>query len=212
MRLVMPEFFQNPPVLSALIGFIAGAALAVLFLMTRISSLKSTLTEREKSTNRIIAKLEADEASSKSEIAQLRNSEATLFKSQSELETRLEIQRQRNQDTLQLLNTVEERFTNTFRDLSHDALKLSQQQFLQLAESTLQNAQKEARDEFEKREQAAAQLMKSVAESLETMQSRTGEIEKGREGDNRDALESEDIAFKANSAANDFRAALDDEI
>jgi DNA recombination protein RmuC len=178
----MPEFFQNPSVLSALIAFIAGIVLAVLFLMIRISSLKSTLAEREKSANRTIADLEADEASYKAEIAQLRSSEASLFKSQSELETRLENQRQRNAETLQLLGTVEERFTNTFKALSTDALKLSQQQFLQLAKSTFQTEQKEAKGELEKREQAVAHLVKPVAESLEKMQARIGEIEKAREG------------------------------
>ena len=141
----MPEFFQNPSVLSALIGFIAGIVLAVLFLMIRISSLKSTLAEREKSTNRTIADLEADEASYRAEVAQLRSSESSLFKSQSELETRLENQRQRNAETLQLLSTVEERFTNSFKALSTDALKLSQQQFLQLAKSTFQTEQRKRR-------------------------------------------------------------------
>jgi len=178
----MPEFFQNPSVLSALIAFIAGIVLAVLLLMIRISSLRSTLAERERSANRTIADLEADEASYKAEITQLRSSESTLFKSQSELETRLENQRQRNSETLQLLNTVEERFADTFKALSTDALKLSQQQFLQLAKSTFQTEQKEAKGELEKREQAVAHLVKPVAESLEKMQARIGEIEKAREG------------------------------
>lgn len=178
----MPEFFQNPSVLSALVGFIGGAVFAVLVLMIRISSLRSTLEEREKATSKDLANLEASEANLRAEVDQLRSSESSLLKSQSELEIRLENQKQRHDETVKLLNTVEERFAHSFKALSSDALKNTQQQFLDLAKTTFKTEQKEAKGELEKREQAVAHLVKPVAESLEKMQTRISEIEKAREG------------------------------
>lgn len=178
----MPEFFQNPSVLPAVLGFCAGFVLALLVLMIRVGSLRTTLIEREKASNRTIADLEADEASYLAEISQLRSSESHLFKRQSELETRLENQHERYEETVDLLATLEERFALTFKSLSNEALRQSQQQFLQLAKSTFRTEQREAKGELEKREQAVAHLVKPVAESLEKMQARIGEIEKAREG------------------------------
>jgi len=178
----MPEFLENFSQMSALVGFIGGIILAVLVQMIRISALRSTLREREKATTETITNLEATEITLRKKIEELQNSEADLLKEKSEAKIHLENQKQRHEETLKLLNTVEERFSNSFKALSGEALKSTQQQFLELAKSTFRAEQKEAKGELEKREQAVKHLVKPVSESLDKMQLRIGEIEKAREG------------------------------
>jgi DNA recombination protein RmuC len=160
----------------------AGFLLAFLILMVRLSSVNATARERQRSDQRMIVDLEAAEAGLKDELTQLRHEESLLLKRQGELDHQVQAQQTRHLETVDLLNTVEERFTDTFKALSSDTLKLSQQQFLHLAKSTFQTEQKQAKGELEKREQAVAHLVKPVADSLEKMQGRIGEIEKAREG------------------------------
>ncbi|MDB4670280.1 DNA recombination protein RmuC, partial [Akkermansiaceae bacterium] len=161
---------------------VGGFLLAFLILMVRLSSVNATAREREKGSMKAIAELEAAEAGLKDDLTELRHAESILLKRQGELEHQVQALQTRHLETSDLLNTVEARFTDTFKALSSDSLKVSQQQFLQLAKSTFQTEQKEAQGELSKREQAVAHLVKPVAESLDKMQSRIGEIEKAREG------------------------------
>lgn len=161
---------------------VGGFLLAFLILMVRLSSVNATAREREKATAKTLVDMEATEATLKDEILGLRHAESILLKRQGQLEHQVQAQQTRHLETTDLLNTVETRFTDTFKALSSDSLKLSQQQFLHLAKSTFKTEQKEAQGELSKREQAVAHLVKPVAESLEKMQSRIGEIEKAREG------------------------------
>jgi len=161
---------------------VGGFLIAFLILMVRLSSVSATAREREKASSKAIIDLEATEAALRDEISDLRHAESILLKRQGELEHQVQAQQTRHLETTDLLNTVEARFTDTFKALSSDSLKLSQQQFLHLAKSAFQTEQKQARGELEKREQAVAHLVKPVAESLDKMQGRIGEIEKAREG------------------------------
>lgn len=166
-------------VASAVVG---GFFLAFLIFRPKAVALRTQLEERERSAVRVLAESQAVEATLREEVLGLRSAESSLLKRQGELETALQAQLTRNLEVQNLLNTAEQRFTDTFKALSSDALKLSQQQFMQLAKSTFQTEQKQAQGELEKREQAVAHLVKPVAESLEKMQGRLGELEKVREG------------------------------
>ncbi|MFW2384299.1 MAG: DNA recombination protein RmuC, partial [Akkermansiaceae bacterium] len=164
---------------SALIG---GFLLAFLIFRPKTVALRTQLEERERSEKKAISEYQAIETALRSELSELRSIESTLLKRQGELETSLQAQQTRNLETQDLLNTAEQRFTDTFKALSTDALKLSQQQFMHLAKSTFQTEQKQAQGELAKREQAVAHLVKPVSESLDKMLSRIGELEKAREG------------------------------
>ncbi|MGJ8695969.1 MAG: DNA recombination protein RmuC [Verrucomicrobiaceae bacterium] len=172
----------QPEVILATACAVGGFLLASLILLIKLSSINATAKEREKSAAKAIADLEAAEANLKDEIQELRHAESILVKRQGELEHQVQAQQTRHLETTDLLNTVEQRFTDTFKALSSDTLKLSQQQFLHLAKSTFQTEQKQAQGELAKREQAVAHLVKPVADSLEKIQGRIGEIEKAREG------------------------------
>ena len=165
----MPEFIQQPTTLSALIAFIVGLVIAALYFKAQLSSVKAAADERTKSTDKTISDHETEKTSLKSELETLRSSESTLLQHQSKLEAQIESFKQQQNET----NQLEKRFSDTFKSLSNDALKSTQQQFLDLAKTTFKTEQKQAKGELEKREQA---------ESLERMQTRIGEIEKAREG------------------------------
>jgi len=176
--LEMPEFLQHPATFSALVAFIIGFIIAALVFKAQLGSVKAAADERAKSAGKAITDHETEKTALKSELEILRSSESKLLQHQSKLETRIESFEQQQLEAARL----EKRFSDTFKSLSNDALKSSQQQFLDLAKTTFKTEQKQAKGELEKREQAVAHLVKPVAETLEKMQTRIGEIEKAREG------------------------------
>lgn len=165
----------------ALFGFIAGLFLMWLILRVKFASLKVRQEEQTRASNRAIASLEAGSANLESELTELRNTEVILLKRQGELEATLSGHKRRHVEQQQLLADMEARFANTFRTLSTDALRSSQQQFVALAQQALRAQQVEAQGIFDKRHNAVEQLVSPVAQSLEKMQSRVGEIEQARE-------------------------------
>jgi DNA recombination protein RmuC len=165
-----------------LASVLAGFIFAYLIFKPKTVGLRTQLEERERSQLKQLTEHQALEAALRDDLSELRNTEAILLKRQGELETALQAQQTRNLETQDLLNTAEQRFTDTFKALSSDALKLSQKQFIHLAQSTFQTEQKQAQGELAKREQAVAHLVKPVAESLEKIQGRIGDLEKAREG------------------------------
>ena len=82
-----------------------------------------------------------------------------------------------------LLSQHEARLTNTFKALSADTLKSTQDQFLSLAKNSLQSQQKEASNELEKRQTAINELVKPLSNTLEKVQQQISETEKTRLSD-----------------------------
>ena len=75
-----------------------------------------------------------------------------------------------------------EALTVTFRAISADALQQNNQAFLDLARVTLEKAQEAARGDLERRQQAIAEVVKPVRESLEKVDSKMQELETSRAG------------------------------
>ena len=90
--------------------------------------------------------------------------------------------RERAEDRTQMLRTAEEVLRNSFAGISAEVLRNSEKQFLNLAETRLQNQHQQARHDLESRKQAIESLLKPVSDSLKLVQSRLGEIEKERVG------------------------------
>lgn len=115
-------------------------------------------------------------------IGELQARVTALREERSELETRLEKEREAATEKLDLLNQAQARLAEAFKALSSDALKSNNQSFLDLAKATLEKYQESARSDLEKRQQAIDQLMKPVRESLQQFDSKIQDIEKTREG------------------------------
>jgi DNA recombination protein RmuC len=79
-----------------------------------------------------------------------------------------------------LLETAELKFRDAFKSLSADALQSNNQQFLDLANSTLSRFQQGAVQDLEAREKAVAALVKPLEDGLKRMDDKLGSVEKDR--------------------------------
>lgn len=162
-------------------GFVAGLFMMWLILRAKFAGIKVRHEEQSRSAEKSIADLEAGSANLEDELSELRNTESILLKRQGELEANVSGHKRRHAEQQQLLADMESRFANTFRSLSSDALQNSQKQLVTIAQQALQAQQQESQGVLEKRNMAVEQLITPVAQSLEKMQSRVGEIEQSRE-------------------------------
>ncbi|MBK1792284.1 DNA recombination protein RmuC [Persicirhabdus sediminis] len=119
---------------------------------------------------------------SNDELQELRAKEQDLMNSKTELETQLREVIRSAEEKQALLDSAEARFSDAFKALSADALRSSQEQFLQLAGKTLQNQQQQAVGELDQRRVAMEQMVKPVAESLNKVCGQISQLEKSREG------------------------------
>src|SRR3990172_6714325 len=87
------------------------------------------------------------------------------------------------EEKLAMLQKAEEQLKTVFRALSTEALEKNNQNFLDLAKTSLQTFQEGAKGDLEKRQQAIAELLKPVNESLTKLDTGIREIEKERKGD-----------------------------
>jgi DNA recombination protein RmuC len=175
-----------PPELAHYLSEIATGivALFVGWLFTRLaaSGRISAGLERLKAEERRSAEIEARLAQTAAE-AQRNEQDAQTFRNQlTELRSRLESELKAAAEKQALLERAEAKLSDTFKALSADALRVSSEQFLQLAKSSLATQTEEARGEIEKRKTAIENFVKPVAESLGKFELRIGEIEKAREG------------------------------
>jgi DNA recombination protein RmuC len=104
------------------------------------------------------------------------------------LETELRITKKSAENNLKMFETAKESLSDTFKALSSDALKTSKEDFLQLARLELEKLQSEARGDLEKRQDAVANLVKPIRESLEKVDTNIRQLEVAREGAYRDLL------------------------
>lgn len=116
------------------------------------------------------------------ENSQLRLDQAQMQARLSAAETRLEEERKSNQEKIELLDEAQTKLADAFKALSADALRSNNQQFLDLANVTLQKFQETAKGDLEQRHQAIDQLVKPLKESLDKVDSKIGDLEKTRAG------------------------------
>ena len=95
---------------------------------------------------------------------------------------RLDAERAAAAEKLALLSDAQQKLSDAFRALSADALARNNQTFLDLAKATLGQTQESARGDLEKRQQAIAELLTPVANSLEKVDAKIHELEKSRAG------------------------------
>lgn len=167
-----------PEIVTAIVALFVG------WLFTRLAAAGkiSAVNERLKAEERRSAEIEARLAQTAAE-AQSNEQDAQTFRNQlTELRSRLESELKAAAEKQALLERAEAKLSDTFKALSADALRVSSEQFLQLAKSSLATQTEEAKGEIEKRKTAIENFVKPVAESLGKFELRIGEIEKAREG------------------------------
>jgi DNA recombination protein RmuC len=132
----------------------------------------------EKNTR--IPELETAVVVKEERITALLTENADLKTNLSEIETRLTEERKAVEEKIGLLNEAEGKLSDAFKALSVDALRSSNQSFLELAKETLERYQEAARSDLQTRQTAIDELVKPLKESLEKVDGRIREIENAR--------------------------------
>ena len=175
-----PEIIPYLPWIAAGVGLLAGVAITALVLTGRHGKSAAAMRERLRAADRQAAELESRLARTEETRDQFRQETAELRARLAEMQAKLDAESKAAAEKQALLEKAEQKLADTFKALSADALKANAEQFLNLARTSLRATTAEAKDELEARRRAVEQLVKPVAESLEKVQSRIGEIEKAR--------------------------------
>jgi DNA recombination protein RmuC len=99
-----------------------------------------------------------------------------------DLQARLETERKSTNEKLALLEDTRQKVSDAFKALSADALARNSQSFLELAGTALAKTQEAARGDLELRQQAIADMVTPVRESLDQVDHKIQELEKARAG------------------------------
>ncbi len=176
----MPAELQ-PHILNAIavaLGLLLGWLITWLVAKSRLSALLERHKAAEERANELGSRL-VDQITSKEKLeAELQSMRDELTRSEAHLKAELKAAEEKHA----LLERAEEKLTHTFKSLSSEALKVSSEQFLQLAKTSLTTQTEQAKSELEKRKTAIENLVTPVKESLGKFELRIGEIEKVREG------------------------------
>ena len=97
-----------------------------------------------------------------------------------EMQTRFDQERKTNEDKLNFVKVAQETLSNAFKAVSADILKSNNQSFLQLAKSTLEKYQEEAKGELENKEISIKNLVDPLCSSLAMVNQKIQELEKTR--------------------------------
>ncbi len=151
--------------------------------MSRLREELSSQSDRRSAAeekNRRIPNLESSLAAKETRIAELHTENADLKVKISETETRLAEERKDTEEKLRLLDEARQKLSDAFKALSVDALKNSNQSFLELARETLGRYQESAKGDLLIRQQAIDELVKPLKESLDNVDGKIKEMEHAR--------------------------------
>lgn len=179
----MPELTANFAAIAVALvaGLLAGWMFATLVARGRAAAHEAAAGERLRGEERRGAELAERLAAAERARAELQDEAGRLRDELARSHTRLEAEQRALVERQALLERAEQKLSDAFKALSADALRSNQEEFLRLAKTALAARNEEARGELEQRKQAVEGLVKPVAESLERVQSRIGELEKARE-------------------------------
>lgn len=179
-NMISPEYI---PTLSAVAGTVLGALFTWLLMASKNKSHAGVANERLQAEK--VRRHESAENLSKlqGEHDELLCAEKTLRESQIKLEVKLEEEIKTAREKQRILEKSELRLTDTFKALSAETLKSTQDQFLSIAKNSLKAQQQEATHELEKRKVAVEDMVKPISQTLEKVQNQITESEKVRQGD-----------------------------
>ena len=111
-----------------------------------------------------------------------RRASATLRDRDAEI-VGLKVEAARVETLLEQERAAESRLSNAFKALSADALKTSNETFIELAKATLEKYQEGAKNDLEQKSKTVEALVKPLKESLDKVNTQIEEIEKTRRQD-----------------------------
>jgi len=174
---------EQLPFITAAAGLIIGVLIAWLIFSSKNKARAGIEAEKLKAEQLRSQEIAQNSQTLEARNEQLLTNERNLRQSQTELTVRLDQEKKAAAEKQALLEKSEVRLTDTFKALSAETLKSTQDQFLSLAKNSLKAQQQEATNEMEKRKVAVEQLVKPISQTLEKVQTQITESEKIREGD-----------------------------
>ena len=117
---------------------------------------------------------------SRAEAQKLSSANADLNNRRATLEATLEHVRKANDEKIELLDRATIDLREAFQALSAEALKSNNRAFLELARTSLERFQTEASGDLKLRQEAVANLVAPIGESLKKVESQIQQIEKDR--------------------------------
>ncbi len=153
----------------AISGFILGSLLTWLFLRSRSAVLESRLSS-----------IQQELTSARLDVAKNNQLNTELNAAVARLDAAIVHERKANQEKAELLDQATEGLREAFRALSADALKSNNQAFLELARTSLERFQSEAKGDLKSRQEAVENLVAPIGESLRKVEDQIQQIEKSR--------------------------------
>jgi DNA recombination protein RmuC len=154
---------------AVMLGALFGGALAWLGLRSRYAGADVRLSLLEK-----------DLAVARIEFTRQQEANAKLREQAAALESTLQHERKSTAEKLDLLDRATEELREAFQALASDALKSNNQSFLQLAKTSLEKFQSEAKGDLEARQKAVETLVAPIKDSLNKVDSQIQQMEKDR--------------------------------
>ncbi len=150
-------------------GLLVGGAIAWFIGKSQIALVKDRLLTAQN-----------DLASARVGLDQKNQQVSDLTQTLTRLETTLEHERKASGEKLSILNEATMKLSDTFSALSANALKSNNQSFLELARTTLEKYQAEAKGDLEMRQKAVENLVSPIKQSLDKVDVQIQELEKAR--------------------------------
>ena len=159
--------------LAVILAVIAGALLGGAFAALLARSKVAALAERRNA-------LEQELSSARNTVEQQTAEIKLLSEARAALNATLESERRNAEEKLRLLAEASEELKTQFKVLAAAALESNNSNFLQLAQTTLQNYQTQAAGELAQKEQAVKNLVDPIAQSLAEMSQQIHGLEQAR--------------------------------
>ena len=131
--------------ISGVIGLLCGSVLAWLVLRSQTTSLSTRLLLTEKEL-----------VAAKAELARLSAALTEQVAGRARLESALELERKASTEKMELVTQASDELRNAFKAMASDALKSNNLSFLELARTSLERFQSEAKGDLESRQKAVA--------------------------------------------------------
>ena len=124
--------------------------------------------------------MEKDLAATRAELPRLQETNTQLRTDAASLKATLEHERKSAAEKLAIVDRATEELREAFQALAADALRSNNQSFLQLAKSSLERFQGEAKGDLEARQKAVENLVAPIKESLDKVDNQIQQLEKDR--------------------------------
>src|ERR1700751_1271694 len=154
---------------AVLLGALFGSALAWFWLRARNAARDARLALTEK-----------DLRAAREDLARQQEAQARLREQAAGLQSTLELERKSSVEKLDLIDRASEELREPFQALASEALKSNNQSFLQLAKTSLERFQSEAKGDLDSRQKAVENLVAPIKDSLNKVDSQIQQIEKDR--------------------------------